>query len=41
VAAAALVMLLVYAVPHSARGSQLDWEQVREGVAPAEAISTG
>lgn len=41
VAAAAVVMLVAYAVPHSARGSQLDWEQVEEGVPPTEAISTG
>jgi hypothetical protein len=41
VALAALVVVAVYAIPHSAQGSELDWEQVDRGVAPEEAIKTG
>ncbi len=40
-AAASLVMLAVYLVPHSMYGSELDYEQVDEGVDPAEAIGQG
>lgn len=41
VLAAALVMSAVYAIPHSMRGSELDYSQVDKGVDPAEAIGTG
>ena len=40
-AAASLVMLAVYLVPHSMYGSELDYDQVDEGVDPAEAIGQG
>lgn len=40
-AVAALVVVVVYAIPHSAQGSELDWEEVDRGVPPAEAIKTG
>lgn len=40
-AAAALVMLGVYLIPHSAQGSELDWEAVEQGVPPSEAVKTG
>jgi len=39
--AAATVMLGVYLVPHSVRGSELDYRLVDQGVAPAEAVTTG
>lgn len=39
--AAALVMLAVYLVPHSVRGSELDYTLVDQGVAPTEAVTTG
>ena len=38
---AALVMLGVYLVPHSVRGSELDYALVDQGVAPTEAVTTG
>jgi hypothetical protein len=38
---AAVVMLGVYLVPHSFRGSELDYEQLDEGRDPADAIRTG
>ena len=41
VLAAALVMSAVYAIPHSMRGSELDYAKVDQGVDPAEAIGTG
>ncbi len=41
VAAAALVMLAVYVIPHSAQGSELAWEEVERGVPPEEAVRTG
>ena len=41
VAAAALVMLGVYLIPHSAQGSELDWEAVERGMPPSEAVKTG
>jgi hypothetical protein len=41
VVVATLVMLAVYLVPHSMRGSELDYSQLEEGVDPAEAIETG
>jgi len=37
---AALVMLAVYLIPHSLRGSELDYRKVDRGVPPAEAIGT-
>ena len=40
-AAAAGVMLAVYLVPHSMFGSELDYDQVDEGVDPSEAIGQG
>ncbi len=40
-AVAALVVVVVYAIPHSAQGSELDWEKVDRGVPAAEAIKTG
>ena len=41
VTAATLVMLVVYLVPHSFRGSELDYSRIEEGVDPTEAIETG
>ena len=41
VALAAIVMLVVYLIPHSLGGSQLDYSKVDEGVDPAEAVGTG
>jgi len=41
VAAAAVVMLAVYLVPHSLRGSQLDYGKVEGGAAAKDAITTG
>lgn len=38
---AALVMLAVYLVPHSARGSELDYSKLDRGVDPARAVGTG
>jgi len=38
---AAVVMLAVYLIPHSVRGSELDYTQVDQGVAPANAVTTG
>jgi hypothetical protein len=39
--AAALVMIAVYLVPHSLRGSQLDYERAQAGGAATDAITTG
>jgi hypothetical protein len=39
--AAALVMIAVYLVPHSLRGSQLDYGRVEAGGATKDAITTG
>jgi Na+/melibiose symporter-like transporter len=41
VVVATVLMLAVYLVPHSMRGSQLDYEQLEQGVDPAGAIRTG
>lgn len=41
VAAAAVVMLAVYLVPHSLRGSQLDYAKVEGGAAARDAVTTG
>lgn len=38
---AAVLMLGVYAIPHSTWGSQLDYELLEQGVPPSEAIKTG
>lgn len=38
---AALVMTSVYLIPHSMRGSELDYKKVDQGVNPSEAIGTG
>jgi hypothetical protein len=38
---AAVVMVVVYLIPHSLRGSQLDYSQLDEGVPASEAIETG
>lgn len=39
--AAALVMVAVYLVPHSLRGSQLDYAKVEAGTPAGEAVTTG
>jgi hypothetical protein len=41
VGVAAAVMLAVYLVPHSLRGSQLDYGKVQSGTAAPEAVTTG
>lgn len=41
VVVAMFVMLAVYLVPHSLRGSALDYAQIDRGVDPADAIETG
>ena len=41
VAAAAAVMITVYLVPHSLRGSQLDYAKVQAGGASPDAVTTG
>ncbi|MFW5947320.1 MAG: hypothetical protein ACOCUW_02400 [Gemmatimonadota bacterium] len=41
VVVATVVMLVVYLVPHSLRGSQLDYSRLDDGVNPEEAIGTG
>lgn len=38
---AAIVMTVVYLIPHSMGGSTLDYEQVDKGIDPKEAIKTG
>jgi hypothetical protein len=38
---AALAMAVVYVIPHSVRGSQLDYSKVRQGVDARQAVSTG
>jgi hypothetical protein len=38
---AALVMMVVYLIPHSLRGSQLDYGQVDQGLSAEEAVTTG
>ncbi len=38
---ATVVMLVVYLIPHSLRGSELDYSQVDQGVDPSEAVETG
>jgi hypothetical protein len=41
VALATVVMLAVYLVPHSLRGSQLNYDKVQKGAAAAGAVETG
>ncbi len=41
VSLAALVMIVVYLIPHSLGGSTLDYDQVDQGIDPKEAIRTG
>lgn len=41
VVAAALVMVTVYVIPHSARGTELDYELLEQGVPPSEALKSG
>lgn len=41
VVAAAIVMTVVYVIPHSLRGSQLDYGAVDSGVPASEAVETG
>lgn len=41
VVAAAVVMTVVYLIPHSLRGSELDYDQVESGTPAAEAVQTG
>ncbi len=41
VGAAAAVMVVVYLIPHSMYGSELDYEQLDSGVDPTEAIGQG
>ncbi len=41
VLAAAVVMVVVYLIPHSLRGSELDYNQLDQGVSPEEAVETG
>lgn len=38
---AAIIMTGAYLIPHSMRGSQLDYSKVEQGVDPADAIGTG
>jgi hypothetical protein len=40
-AVATVVMMGAYLIPHSLRGSELDYSQLDEGVPPSEAIETG
>lgn len=38
---ATVVMLVVYLIPHSLRGSELDYDQLEKGVTPEEAVRVG
>jgi hypothetical protein len=38
---ATVVMIVVYLIPHSLRGSELDYEKLDAGVSAEEAITTG
>lgn len=38
---AATAMTIVYVIPHSARGSQLDYSKLRQGVDAKQAVTTG
>jgi hypothetical protein len=37
---AAIVMTVVYLIPHSLRGSELDYERLDQGASPTEAVTT-
>ena len=41
VVVALLIMMTVYFIPHSLRGSELDYEQLERGVDAEEAVKTG
>ena len=41
VVGAALVMVIVYVIPHSARGTELDYELLEQGLPPSEALKSG
>ncbi len=41
VACAALVMMFVYVIPHSAQGTELDYELLEQGVPASEALKSG
>ena len=41
VVVAAIIMVAVYLIPHSMRGSELDYSKVDKGMSPADAIKTG
>jgi Na+/melibiose symporter-like transporter len=41
VVVAAVVMTAVYLIPHSMRGSELDYGKLEQGVHPSEAVETG
>ncbi len=41
VAAATVVMLFVYLIPHSARGSELDYSKLDQGIPASEAVDQG
>ena len=38
---ASIVMTVVYLIPHSLRGSELDYSQIDQGVPAEEAVTTG
>ena len=38
---ATVVMMVVYLIPHSMRGSELDYGKLEQGVHPKDAIGTG
>jgi Na+/melibiose symporter-like transporter len=38
---AAVVMTMVYLIPHSMGGSTLDYDKIDKGIDPTEAIKTG
>ncbi len=37
----AVVMVVVYLIPHSLRGSELDYDAIDDGAPASEAVSTG
>ena len=41
VVVAMLVMIVVYLIPHSLRGSELDYDKLKDGVPAQDAIKTG
>ena len=38
---ASLIMMIIFLIPHSLCGSQLDYSKLEQGVAPSEAVATG